>query len=385
VACYLLYLSLDRVALLMYPWDCVLFDAGFFALFLPKLLLLPDLAAVSAPLPAIAWVYRLLLFRVMLGFGKFKFVGSTSRDAAYLKGFFISQPLPSPIGWLAQKLPMWMLKASLYIMFVIEIPVPFAVFFPGPWSIAGALAVDVLMLAIWASGTFGYFNLIMMVVSLSWLDTATAQAFSFAEFFSFTGSVSLVHALVFLHALGSLISFPFNSFCATTWLLWSPWLRIRPRLLTAPIAFYRFLHPCRWLHAYGVFPPGTTPSVKVAPVMEVSWDEQHWETIEHVFSPTNERTRPTFCAPHQARLDQALIYEGFGLNEASPMRNLVGWWEPYGHGRSAGSSLLMQRILEGVVPGTSFCKTDVLTREKGQPRAARVRSYMLEPLSLEDM
>ena len=34
----------------------------------------------------------------------------------------------------------------------------------------------------------------------------------------------------------------------------------------------RALHPFRWLHAYGVFPPQTPPSVRIVPVIEVSWD-----------------------------------------------------------------------------------------------------------------
>ena len=67
----------------------------------------------------------------MFGFGKQKFLGSTNKDLAYLKGFLISQPLPSPLGWYAQKLPVALLKPAVLFMFLAEIPVPFFALFPG--------------------------------------------------------------------------------------------------------------------------------------------------------------------------------------------------------------------------------------------------------------
>lgn len=45
-----------------------------------------------------AWAFRYLLFRVLFGFGKLKFLGSGWRDRLYIKGFFICQPMVSPLG-----------------------------------------------------------------------------------------------------------------------------------------------------------------------------------------------------------------------------------------------------------------------------------------------
>ena len=382
VACYLLYLTLDRVLYLMFPWDSMMFEAGFFAMFLPPLHLLPDVTAVVAPDPALAWVYRLLLFRVLLGFGKFKFLGSTRQDTGYLKAFLINQPLPSVIAWFMQKLPMWTLKLALYFMFIVEVPIPFTVFVPR-LSWVGALAIDLLMLVIWLCGTFGYFSLVMMVVSLSWLDPQTAQAFSFAQFFSSAGPLWL-HAIILVHMIGAAMSFPFNSYCTMTWLNWPVWTRIRPRFLTAPITLYRVLHPFRWLHSYGVFPSKPSPPIKVAPVMEVTWDGLQWHSLGHRFSPTHERSRPRFCAPHHARLDQALIYDVFGLSDATVLRNLVGVWDPYGHVQAGGSWHLMRRAVEGWMPSLAFDPTTI-PHEPGPPIAARVRSYILEPTTIAEL
>lgn len=381
VACYALYLSIDRALVLIFPWDSMLFEAGFFAMFLPALRTLPALSAVGAPIPALAWVYRLLLFRVLLGFGKFKFVGSTSDDVGYLKGFLVNQPLPSLLGWLAQKLPLPVLKAALVLMFVVEIPVPFTVFAPGPVSVAGALAIDAFMMVIWASGTFGYFSLVMIVVSLSWFDSATAQAFSLREFFTGREHI-LLKAVIFAHTVGALISFPLNTYCSMTWLTWSIWRRVRSPAVRGALAFYRSLHPFRWLHAYGVFPPHPTPPVKFVPVMEVTWDGSAWHTLEHHFSPTTERSRPQFCAPYHARVDQSLIYDVFGMSDATIFRNLVGWWEPYGHGHAGGSLMMMRRTLEGFLPPLVFKRHSI--QRSGAPRAIRVRTYMLEPTPVRE-
>lgn len=380
---YVIYLSLDRPMILVYPWDCLLFEAGFWGMLLPATRLLPDVRSVAAPLPAIAWVYRLLVFRVTLGFGKHKFVGTTPRDAWFLKGFLVNQPLPTSPGWLAQKLPMWLLRGGLSVMFVVEVLLPGVVFLPGRWSAVGGIAIIALMIGIWITGNFGYFNLALMVITLSWFDTRTALAFKMSSLFSLQGPL-FIHLLVVIHTISAIYSFPFNTFCAHTWMLWPWWGRVRPRFLTWPVTVIRALHPFRWVHAYGVFPPHTPPSVKLVPVVEVSWDGDEWQALEHRFSPSVETSPPRFCAPHHARFDQAVVYEGIGLNEASMWRNIVGRWDPYGYGGVPAARTFVHRVLEGTVPGSGYYDR-ALERKRGPPLMARVRTHMLEPTSFADM
>src|SRR5262249_21147509 len=163
---YACYVSLDLPLALIYPWDALMFESVFLGLLTPETNPLPDLAAAHAPAPAVAWAFRWLFFRVMFGFGKQKFLGSRSKDLAYLSGFFLNQPLLSPIGWYAQKLPMFILKAGVLFMFFVEIPAPFFVFWPGPLSVIAAVSTIILMLGIQLTGSFGYFSLLTMVVAL---------------------------------------------------------------------------------------------------------------------------------------------------------------------------------------------------------------------------
>src|SRR5262249_48588649 len=144
--CYVCYLALDTPMALIFPWDCLLFESTLLALFLPGIKALPQLEALAAPAPLLTWSFRLLIFRLMFGFGKQKFIGSRPKDAAYLKGFLINQPLLSPIGWYAQKLPVGMLKLALLFMFLAEIPIPFFVFVPGWPTLIAAVSTIFLMI-----------------------------------------------------------------------------------------------------------------------------------------------------------------------------------------------------------------------------------------------
>src|SRR5262249_12859330 len=90
--CWISYLSLDSEIQFVYPWDCLLFEAGFLALLLPGVEPLPGLAATGLPAPILVLAFQVLLVRLLWGFGKFKFAGMTRHDFGYLKEFFIFQP-----------------------------------------------------------------------------------------------------------------------------------------------------------------------------------------------------------------------------------------------------------------------------------------------------
>ena len=191
-------------------------------------------------------VYRLLLFRVLFGFGKFKFLGSTSyRTAATLKGFLVNQPLPSPIGWFMQKLLMVpFLKPALYLMFLIEIPAARS---------AGVRAWRFSLAAALSDRRVHARHLVVRNVRLLQPDhdgrlaelvrCADGACRSRRRSSSLHGRV-LLHALILCHVVGSVLSFPFNSYCSMTWMNWLPCGCAFARdILVAPITFYRALHP----------------------------------------------------------------------------------------------------------------------------------------------
>ena len=380
LVCYLCYLSLDMAIGLIFPWDALLFESMILGLFLPATLPLPALAAAAPAAPALAWVCRLMVFRVMFGFGKQKFLGANNKDLAYLKGFLIWQPLPSWLGWYVQKLPVGLLKPMVYFMFIAEIPIPFFAFFPGWPSIVCALATMFLMIGIQAMGSFGYFSMLTMVACIPLFDNDTPRQLVFSELFAEGAPIAAnVYALVY--ATGALIVFPFNSWVAQSWHLWAVWFRM-PRLYQLPLDFVRLLHPFRWLHPYGVFPPNVGPAMKGSLLVEVSWDRKTWHEVDFHFSPSNPHSKPRFVSPHHPRGDQAVIYETFGMNPTSLISSMLGPWDPYSFGSQPAANTLAQRICEGL--GLKFMKGTVLKQHEGPPVLTRINTIFLEPASLAE-
>jgi hypothetical protein len=377
--CYVCYLSLDLPMGLIFPWDCLLFESTVLSLFLPATHALPDFTAVAAPAPALTWAYRLLVFRVMFGFGKQKFLGSRPKDTAYLRGFLMYQPLLSPLAWYAHKLPLALLKGGVLFMFIAEIPVPFFAFFPGIPSLICALMTASLMVGIQLMGNFGYFSLITIVGCLPLLDSITPRTLELSQLFA-AGAPMITNAFVIVHTLSTSAVFLFSSWLGQSWSLWSVWFRL-PRAFQPLLTFFRVLHPFRWLHPYGVFPPNNQPGVKISLLPEVSWDGKTWHELQFKYAPTNERSQAYFVAPHHPRGDQAIIYDTFGLNANSLMSGMLGPWDPYYYAASAPAFEFCQKLLE--TNKIELAKTEVSKQHTTPPRAARITTIMLEPTSFE--
>jgi hypothetical protein len=380
LTCYVCYLSLDVAMVLVFPWDCLLFECAILGLLLPATHALPNLHAVAAPAPALAWAYRLLIFRLMFGFGKQKFLGSRGKDLAYLKGFLTSQTLPSPIGWYAQKLPTVLLKGAVLFMLFVEIIAPFFAFVPGPLSIVFAASTAFLMIGIQLTGTFGYFSLVTIVACLPLLDNVTPTKLAPASLFAANQPV-LLNAFVLLHTLCAGVALVFNSWIAQSWHSWSFWYQF-PRWSQPVFGFFRLMHPFRWLHPYGVFPPNTPPAAKITPLVEVTWDKSQWHELEYHFSPSNPKSPPRFIAPHHPRTDQALIYEAFGLGPISLLSSVVGPFDPYHFASRGFAPTFCQSVLRG--EAGHWLKGAVLEQHDSPPVSVRITTVMLEPVSLRE-
>ena len=380
VSCYVCYLSLDLPMGLVFPWDSLLLESTFLAMLLPQTHALPLWTATVAPTPVLTWVYRLLLFRLMFGFGKQKFIGSRNKDNAYLRGFFIFQPLLSPIAWYAHKLPMWVLKLGVVFMFLVEIPIPFFAFFPGVLSLIMAASFTLFMIGIQLSGNFGYFNLLTIIACIPLLDNVTPTRFAVSELFV-AGAPVLTHALLLLHTACTSVVFLWNSWLAQSWSLWSLWYRF-PRWFQPIVGFFRLAQPFRWLHSYGVFPPNNQPPVKMALLPEVSWDGQTWHELHFKFAPNCETSRGHFVAPYHPRGDQAIVYDTFGLNGNSLLSGFMGPWDPYLYANVAPALEFCHKLTQST--SVKLARGEATQTHDSPPIAARITTMMLESVSMQE-
>ena len=382
--CWMTYLSFDHCIELTFPWDCFLLEAGFLALFLPAIHSLPQIQAVAEPLPVISWAYRWLIFRLMFGFGKFKFFKINPKEHVYLHGFMINQPLPSKIGWLATRLPMWILKLSLLFMFIAEIIAPFLIFVPGISRFMAGVLIVALMIGIQLCGNFGFFNLISISACVILLDTqSTVFDMGFQEIFS-SGQNIVTYLTVLIIFVGSILYLPFNNWCTRTCFSWVFFQKIRSGFLKPLFSFYRALAPFRIIHAYGVFPPQSAPPVRWVAIIEGSHDNQHWREYEYKFMTSHEGSQPQFIAPFHPRYDHLIYYESPGFSGANFFTANIGTGNPYRFSHSSMLMLVLQRLMEGEETIQYLFKSDPFKDSDQPPSYMRVQAYVFEPLTVKE-
>jgi lipase maturation factor 1 len=299
---WLLYLSFAAAGqeFLSYQWDALLVEAGFMTIFLPL--------ADPAP-PLVVFAYRFFLFRFMLSAGAVKLRSGdpTWRDLTALTYHYETQPLPNRIGWYAHHLPLALQKFSTLGTFFFELAVPFLVLGPAPARLAGFLLLLFFQLLIFATGNYGFFNILTMIMLVPLLDDQQLR---------FPGdhlaaivpdepariAVSIIFALFLVLNLCQLIR-----------------LFYRPssinRLLTA-------LSPFMISNSYGLFAVMTTNRFEF--IIEGSSDGKEWQSYEFRWKPGDPRTPPKQAAPHQPRLDWQMWFAALNPRVIEPwLGNLV--------------------------------------------------------------
>ncbi len=376
--CWLIYLSLDIALGFSYPWDSLLLEAGFLSLFLPALHPLPDLTVANLPIPAVAWAYRWLFFRLLFGFGKYKFTGGSLRDTGYFRSFMNNVPLPTYLARYAYRLPAWVFQGVLYAVFLTEVVLPFGVFIAGDTRVVVAVVTATMMIGIQLVSNFGFFNLLTIILCLPLLDR-NASLFD-TSFAASSGTYWLTNCVMLFLAIGGLVNLPFNSWCTFTWLHWPSGNKVRLPILRSILAFYRTLIRFRFVHAYGVFPPQSAPPIRWVPVIEGTADGKTWHSYEYRYMVTTETAPPRFVAPYHPRLDHALFYEAYGFTDSNFTCSIIGAGNPYDFSHSGWMACLVQRLLEGEPTVYSlFRKTPFLP--DNPPRSIRVNLYRFQQTS----
>ena len=171
----MIYLSLVTVGrdFLSFQWDNLLLEMGLLAIFLDAPRLRTGLVS-PRPSPVAYWLLRWLLFRLMFASGVVKLASrdETWWDWTALDFHYETQPLPHWIAWYAHQLPEVVQKASVAVMFAIELVVPFLTFGPRRIRLASCAALVLLQVLIMWTGNYGFFNLLTMLLCLLLIDDA---------------------------------------------------------------------------------------------------------------------------------------------------------------------------------------------------------------------
>jgi predicted DCC family thiol-disulfide oxidoreductase YuxK len=176
LVCWGFYLSLVHLGqdFLSFQWDILLVETGFIALLLaPWAHLRPRWPADEpSPATAVIWLLRLLLFKLMFSAGVTKLTWGDPawRDLTALTYHYWTQPIPTPLAWYASRLPLALQKLSCGVMFLVELGLPFLIFAPRRPRLTALWGFVGLQLLIAATGNYGFFNMLAMVLCVPLLD-----------------------------------------------------------------------------------------------------------------------------------------------------------------------------------------------------------------------
>ncbi len=305
--CWAFYLSLVHLGqdFLSFQWDVLLTETGFLGLLLAPWAHVRPRRPGDEPAPptVVIWLLRLLLFKLMFGSGltKLTWGDPTWHDLSALSYHYWTQPLPTPLAWYASHLPRALQAFSCAVMFVVELGLPFLVFAPRrPRKIAlvGFLALQALIAA---TGNYGFFNLVAVVLCVPLLDDRGWPAVLRARFLlderpgTARKAPTRTHRLLLAPAaILVLLSIPplLDGFHTDYW-------RRHPGHPLLRLA--RLASPFLVSTSYGLFRTMTTTRPEIE--IEGSLDGETWRAFVFRYKPGDPSRAPRFLGTHMPRLD----------------------------------------------------------------------------------
>jgi lipase maturation factor 1 len=335
---WLIYLSLVSVGrdFLSFQWDVLLLEAGFLAIFFAPLQFLPRSGITPRASCAILWLLRWLLFRLMFESGVVKLLSGDAHWSGLtaLNFHYETQPLPTWIGWYAHQLPGGFQSVCVFIMFVIELGVPFLIFAPRRLRFFGCGLLALLQLCILLTGNYCFFNLLTLALCLLLLDDALLRKlfprrrrqrwFPQSELNLMAGPETGEKALGEIQVppapmfdLANVRNWPQGIIATITIviLLLSVTqvvgMLVRAESWPAPLALLDgCMKPFRSVNTYGLFAVMTTSREEI--ILEGSNDGKTWVPYEFKYKPGDPHRRPSFVAPYQPRLDWQMWFAALG-------------------------------------------------------------------------
>jgi hypothetical protein len=311
VLLWVFYLSLSIAGqiFLGYQWDSLLLETGLLAILIAPWGVRLSTAIDRPSWPAI-WLVRWLAFRLMFLSGVVKLASHdpTWRDWTALLYHYQTQPLPTWTSWYIHQMPAWFQTLSVAFMFFAELVAPFFVFGPRPIRWAGFASLVLLQLLIAATGNYGFFNLLAVVIGLCILDDrdwewlirlfkrrqpVPAQADDDGIAVVPGRAWSLPRRLVVGIAGAILFAITATQTVETV----SPDLPVPSELITMS----KWARPFRSTNGYGLFAVMTKTRPEI--IVEGSDDGTEWKPYRFRWKPCELDRWPQFTTPHLPRLD----------------------------------------------------------------------------------
>ncbi|MFQ5671275.1 MAG: lipase maturation factor family protein [Acidobacteriota bacterium] len=340
-AVYLSLVSIGQI-FLSFQWDALLLETGFLAIFLSPGGLRPGLGLAAPPPPASLWMLRWLLFRLMFMSGMVKLLSGdpTWRDLTALTHHFETQPLPTPLAWFAHQLPVPLDRASCLAVLAVECAVPFLMAFPRRVRLIPVAGFAVLHLTIAASGNYGFFNLLGLVLLVPLLDDAFLHGW-LPRRVSWPLPAARARAGPLRRRLTAGI---FLLVLALSLALMAGRFLGYRRLPPSALALVRAIAPWQTINNYGLFAVMTTRRPEI--IVQGSRDGRSWQPYRFRWKPGDPGRAPRFVAPHMPRLDWQMWFAALGRFRSTP------WFSRFQEQLLRGSPAVLGLLGENPFPGS---------------------------------
>jgi len=302
-----------------YGWEIQLLETGFLGIFLCPLLDARPFPKRHPPVVVI-WLFRWLIFRIMVGAALIKWRGDSCwRDLTALYYHFETQPIPGPLSRWFSFLPHWILKAGVLFNFFAELIAPWFAFYPRiARRIAGVIMILFQVMLI-LSGNLSFLNWLTIIPALACFDDAFLAK-------------CLPHILTRHVAVAATMEKPSVWMSGTAWVLAAivAVLSIQPVAnLISPNQKMNFsFDPLDLVNTYGAF--GSVGRVRLTVVFEgtdaaIPDDAAAWRPYLYRAQPVALDKRPIQIAPYQPRLDWQMWFAAMATPSDYPWTLHLVW------------------------------------------------------------
>jgi Lipase maturation factor len=318
---WVLYMSFVHVGQVWYGygWEIQLLETGFLAIFLCPLIDPRPFARRPPPLIVI-WLFRWLIFRIMIGAGLIKMRGDPCwRDLTCLYYHYETQPIPNPLSWYLHFAPRWFHRAGVLYNHLAELVAPWFAFAPGVGRHLGGIVMLTFQVFLILSGNLSFLNYLTIVPVLAcfddgWLRRVLPRGLvARSENAASRAAPSRVHQAMAI-ALALLVAF----------------LSIEPvmNLISPGQIMNTSFGALDLVNTYGAF--GSVGRVRDEIVFEGTSDETlgtdtRWKPYEFVCKPGDLLRRPCVIAPYQPRLDWQIWFAAMSVPQREPWALHLVW------------------------------------------------------------
>ncbi len=304
-----IYLSFNGIGQVFYGfgWEILLLEAGFLAIFLA-----PFGRGLTPPSTAVIWLYRWLLFRVILGAGLIKLRGDACwSDLSCMEYHYQTQPLPHMLSWYWHQLPPLLHKISVLATHIVEIIVPFFLFANRRWRHPAALVQIAFQILLILSGNLSWLNYLTIALCLACFDDEYLRRFAPTRLITYVEtqlSARRSHAQhLSIYAL-----------CVAVFFLSTNPIQ---NMVSPQQAMNRSFDSLHLVNSYGAF--GHIGKKRYEIVIQGTGDEligpdSEWHEYEFFAKPGRLDQRPPLISPYHHRLDWQLWFAAMSDYKSHP-------------------------------------------------------------------